>query len=567
MYIAIEGNTIRLTKLGDSYARLWSTGLFRYNAQRFALEAKLGGAAEIDVLASIARVTELPAELAQRYRLLRESRQRAINALAEDKPAPVLPCKVNATLMQHQIRGVNAALWTFGLGDLTNRGYGYLFDMGTGKTLTSIALISALYPESIDRVLIVCPSTLIGSWAQEFDKFAAFPVAVAQLMGDKAKRLKELDNLSSVRSACKVAIINYESTFRDGLDEALADYNADLIICDESQRIKNAQAQQSKAMHKLADKAKFRVILSGTPIQNSPIDIFSQYRFLDGTIFGSNFYAFRSRYAIMGGYGNHQIIGYRNLNEITTKAYQCAYRVMLNDCVDLPEQIFEDRILTFAPKEQAIYNELKREGIAEIEKDEGNVKVLANTVLAQITRLRQMTGGFAQDIEGGEPQNVNSVKLDALEDIIDDYVLETGKKIVVFATFRAEIAEIEKMLKRKKVGYGLIDGDVDIKDRAAIVDDFQNNPNTKVFVAQTQTAGLGITLTAASITVFYSMSYNAADYNQAIARTHRIGQKEKTTYIHLIVKGTIDETIKKMVDKKITLADALLNDGWREIIK
>ena len=253
---------------------------------------------------------------------------------------------------------------------------------------------------------------------------------------------------------------------------------------------------------------------------------------------------------------------------MTSKIYSCAYRVQLKDCVDLPEQIFQDRVLTFAPKEQVIYDRLKRDGIAEIERSEAdNVMVLANTVLAQITRLRQLTGGFAVDEGGGEPQRVNAVKLEALSDIIDDYVIETGEKLVVFATFRAEIAAIEMLLKRKKIQYGIIHGDVDIKDRAGVVADFQNNITTKVFVAQTTTAGLGITLTATHMTVFYSMSYNAADYNQAVARTYRIGQTQKTTYIHLIVKKTIDETIKKMVNNKITLADNLLNGGWRTLFE
>ncbi len=565
MHISVENGIIRLQKMGDNYHRLADTGLFRYNRSRYALE----GSVSLDTLSVIERINGyLPTPLLDLKKQLISVKDKVAEALSEEEPVLRAECGVKATLLKHQTRGVNAALEHFEYGQAAGRGFAYLFDMGTGKTLTTIALAGALYNLGvIKRVLIVCPTSIIGSWTSEFEKFARFKHAIAELIGEKAKRIKALEELQR-QDGLKVAIINYESTHREGIKEALISYNADLIVCDESQRIKNHKAAQSKAMHQLGKRARFRVILSGTPIQNAAIDVFSQYKFLDDSVFGSSFYSFRNRYAIMGGYQNHQIVGYKNIEDMSKKMYSCGYRVMLSECVDLPEQIFIDRILTFSPKEQAIYNRLKRDGIAEIERKEGDsVNVLTPTILTQITRLRQLTGGFAVDIDGSEPKQVNTVKIEALEDIVDDYVIESGQKIVVFATYLAEIFEIGKLLKRKGIKYGLIYGDVDIKDRAGIVKDFQENPATKVFVAQTSTAGLGITLTAASITVFYSMSYNAADYNQALARTHRIGQKEKTTYIHLIVKKTIDEKIKQMVDNKITFADSVLNGGWRNLFE
>jgi len=571
MFISVDNGIITLTDMGDSYAPLADTGLFRYNRAKYALEGRVS----LDALNAIGRVNGgLPQWLLAMRNDLITVNDRVAGALNEDDPQLRADCNVDATLLKHQVRGVNAALEHFRYGQTSDRGFAYLFDMGTGKTLTTLALIGALYNlGAVRRVLIVCPTSIIGSWVQEIGKFARYTHTVKQLIGDKAKRIKALEGLQVVGrelGGVQFAIINYESTHRDGIEPALAGFRADMIVCDESQRIKNPQAAQAKAMHRLGKRAKYRVILSGTPIQNAAIDIFSQYKFLDDSVFGSSFYSFRNRYAIMGGYGNHQIIGYKNMQDLSKKMYNCAYRVMLAECVDLPEQIFIDRTLTFAPKEQAIYDRLKRDGIAEIERAEGdNVKVLTPTVLTQITRLRQLTGGFAvdADTDNAEPKRVNTVKVEALSDIIDDYVVETGQKLVVFATYLAEIFEIEKLLKKRKIKYGLIYGDVPIADRGDIVNDFQTNPETKVFVAQTATAGLGITLTAASVTVFYSMSYNAADYNQALARTHRIGQTQKTTYIHLLVKKSIDEKIKKMVDNKITFADGILNGGWRNLFE
>ncbi|HEY8424135.1 MAG TPA: SNF2-related protein [Clostridia bacterium] len=318
MNISVNGGIVTLTDFGNKYYTLADTKLFRYNPNKRALEGRLN----IPTLEAIERVNNgLPQEL----RLLKQhfivQREAVKAALQEANPNLIVKCDINAALLKHQIRGVNAAMLHFDFGKATDRGFAYFFDMGTGKTLTTIALMSALYnKDAIKRVLVVCPSSLIGSWAQEINKFAAFDYSVAQLMGDKAKRITALNELQ-YGAGLQIAIINYESTFRDGLFEALTNFKPDLIVCDESQRIKNHTAQQSKTMHNLGRLAKFRVILSGTPIQNAAIDIFSQYKFLDPSIFGGSFYTFRNCYAVMGGYQNYQIIGYRNMPQMTEKIY------------------------------------------------------------------------------------------------------------------------------------------------------------------------------------------------------------------------------------------------------
>lgn len=187
--------------------------------------------------------------------------------------------------------------------------------MGCGKTLTAIAVAGAAYEMgAIEKVLIVAPTSVCSVWPKEFDDYATFKYKVNVMLGDKQQRLKELAALRAFPfKALKVAVINYESAWRDGIINALMDWKPDMVIADESQRIKTHDAQQSKAMHKLGDIAKYKLILSGTPVQNNAIDIFSQYRFLDPTVFGSSFYAFRGRYAIMGGFNNKQIVGYKDL--------------------------------------------------------------------------------------------------------------------------------------------------------------------------------------------------------------------------------------------------------------
>jgi SNF2 family DNA or RNA helicase len=381
------------------------------------------------------------------------------------------------------------------------------------------------------------------------------------LLGDKKHRIQELEALKSFPfKALKVAVINYESTWREGIFEALLNWKPDMVIADESQRIKTHDAQQSKAMHRLGDIAKYKLILSGTPVQNNAIDIFSQYRFLDPNVFGMNFYAFRSRYAVMGGFNQKQIIGYKDLDQLIKKEHSIAYRVTKEEALDLPEQTFLTRYIQFDSKAKHLYDQIKRDSFAELE---GGGQITAPTVLTKLLRLQQFTGGFIQADGNDKPELVFKGKLDALEDILDDYVIDAGKKLVVFCRFRPEIDLIQSLLSKKKIRYCSIYGDIKIEDRGPIVEDFQTNPETKVFLAQIDTAGLGITLTAADTCVYYSENFNYAAYSQSLARIHRIGQRNTCTYIHLVVEKSIDEVVLKALAKKEDLAKTVV-DTWRD---
>lgn len=414
---------------------------------------------------------------------------------------------------------------------------------------------------AIEKVLIVAPTSVCAVWPKEFEDAATFKFKVNVLLGDKRQRIRELEALKAFPfKALKVAVINYESTWREGIIEALMDWKPDMVIADESQRIKTNDAQQSKAMHRLGDIAKYKLILSGTPVQNNAIDIFSQYRFLDPTVFGMNYYAFRGRYAIMGGFSNRQIVGYKDLDELIRKEHSIAYRVTKEEALDLPEQTFITRNIRMDTKDKNLYDQIRKNSFAELE---SGGQITAPTVLTKLLRLQQFTGGFIQTDDGNKPELVFRGKLNALEDILDDYVIDAGKKLVVFCRFRPEIDLIQKLLEKKKIKYCSIYGDIKIDDRGAIVKEFQNNPDVKVFLAQIDTAGLGITLTAADTCVYYSVNFNYAAYSQSLARIHRIGQRNRCTYIHLVVEKTIDETVLKALAKKEDLAKTVVDD-WKQ---
>ena len=563
MKIALIRGVVTIAELSNlDFQRLKNIGGLRWNRTTRCMV----GPVSLTLLDGLARYYKLPADMeAKRQRLGKTRREIDAERLAED-PAPLLPYPVKANLYKHQIRGANMALRAFGALDTKTPGggFGELFEMGCGKTLTTIAVAGALYNlGKIDRVLVVAPTSVCSVWPHDLNQFAAFPWEARVLLGDKKKRLKALNELENWPfKALRIAVINYESTHRDGIFEALAAYKPDLIVCDESQRIKNPSAAQSKARHKLGDAAPFRMILSGTPVQNNAVDLYSQYRFLDPAVYGANFYAFKNRYCIMGGYGQHQIVGYRNMDELVEKEHSVAYRVTKEECLDLPQQTYINRYVQFTDAEQAMYEQLRKSCFLELETGEN---VTATTILTMYLRLLQLTGGFLTADESAHPKQVNTAKLDALADIIDDYVTDAGKKLVIFAIFRPEIAAIENLLRQRKIQYGSIYGDVPLEERGQIVEDFQTNPDTKVFVAQTATAGLGITLHAASTAVFYSYNYNYGDYAQAQARIHRIGQHHPVTYIHLVVDGSIDERVLAVLDNKEEISDTVV-DNWREIL-
>lgn len=448
----------------------------------------------------------------------------------------------------------------------TNKGFGLLFEMGCGKTLTAIAIAGAAYAAGkIERLLVVAPTSVVAVWPKELQEYAEFKYTCRTLLGDKTSRLKQLSDLEKFPfKALKVAVINYESTWRDGIFEALQEFDADMIIADESQRIKTHDAAQSKAMHQLGDQARYKLILSGTPVQNNAIDIYSQYRFLDPTVFGKNFYQFRNRYAIMGGFNRRQIVGYKDMDDLIRREHSIAFRITKEEAIDLPEQTFEVRHIQMDKKLADLYQRIKRDSYAEIET---GGQITATTVLTKLLRLQQLAGGFLVTDDATKPQLVSTAKLEALSDIVQDYVVDGGKKLVIFARFVPEVKAIidlmKKVLPERKKAVSIY-GEIKKEDRGAIVQQFQTDPDTVVFVGQIDTAGTGVTLTAADTCVYYSKNFNYAAYEQSLSRIHRIGQRNTCTYIDLVMEKTVDEMINRALAKKEDIAKTVV-DNWRDL--
>ena len=502
-------------------------------------------------------VIPLTAQNASTLSLLGASLDESLKELAKTaRVAFVSRCehrkpRVKAKLFAHQKDAYDFALDAFEKG----KAVALLADMGTGKSMMTIAITGTLEAEKdVKKMLVVCPKSIVGVWEDEFRKFADYRYALTVLDGTMEKKRSAFNYMQG--AALQIIVVNYESCWR--LESEITKWKPDLIVCDESSKIKTPSASQSKALHRLGRLSKYNIILTGTPITGSPLDIFSQYKFLDDSIFGTSFYLFRNRYAILGGYQNRMIVGYRHLDELVEKVHSIAFRIKIEDAVDLPPFIDETRAITLEPKAQSLYRMLEQDCYAEL----ANGEVTARNVLTQLLRLAQCTGGFIRDDIKSEAQQVSGAKLDALEDIIDT-CLDEEKKVVVFARFVPEIEAIAAMLKKKKIGYAQIYGAT--TDRADQVKKFQEDPDVKVFIGQLQTTGMGLTLTAANVAVFYSLDFSYANYEQSRARIHRIGQKQKCLYIHLVGKGTVDEKILNALKHKGDIAKIMVDD-WRSLL-
>ena len=454
---------------------------------------------------------------------------------------------IKATPYRHQIEAYTFALKRL----MEGGGAALLMEMGTGKTLTAIAIVGALLLlAGIQRVLIVAPLSIVGVWRDEFERFAGFEYDLAVLEGSVAKKADTLRHLTGKR--LQVAVVNYESSWR--MERDLMQWHPDMIIADEGHKIKTHNISASKTLHRLAARAAYRLLLTGTVITNKPVDVFSQYKFADPRIFGNSFYQFRNRYFDMVGYGGYTPVMKRYMEpEFMQRLHSIAYRVTKAECLDLPETTDVIQRVDLEPDAQRLYRQLVKDSYAEISRD----TVTATNVLTRLLRLMQLTGGFLSGDENPGAEQVSTAKLNALNELIDS-ALENGQKVVVIARFIPEIRAITKMLGRKGLDYAQISGEV--KDRDDQVARFQNDPECRVFVGQVATAGMGITLTAANLMVFYSLDYSMSNYDQCKARIHRVGQHHPCTYVHLVARGTVDEKVLRALRDKSNIAKQLVDD-------
>ena len=452
--------------------------------------------------------------------------------------------------------------------------YALLMDMGTGKSKVLIDTIAHLYSNGrITSAVIFAPKGVYKNWVDQ-EVPTHMPDHIDYKMAYwasplTAKLKKKISSIWRDDFDLHILVVNIEAISGDKainvVDRFISNhFGKTLVAVDESTTIKNHKAKRTKSAIKIAKKARYKRILTGSPITKSPLDLYSQFAFLNEQLLGfQSYYSFCTRYADMikrsaGSHHYNQILSYRNLDELTKSIQPFSYRVRKEDCLDLPEKNYMKRTIQLTPEQKTVYDDLKKTAVSILNEQD---QVTATTQLTCLLRLHQVSCGFVNTDEG-EVLELKNSRLEELVSILD----ETDGKVLIWATYRHDIRAIENKIK---VLYGEDSvvsyyGDTKGEVRQELVNKFQNDTECKYFVGHPKTGGYGLTLVAANTVIYYSNNYDLEVRLQSEDRAHRIGQKSKVTYIDLIAEKTVDELIVKALRNKIDIATQVLGENFKK---
>lgn len=444
-------------------------------------------------------------------------------------------------------------------------------DMGTGKSFMLINNVAMLYDKGkLNGFLIVAPKGVYRNWydteiPKHLPDHVVYRMAIWSPSPRKAEQ-KAMDELFTVTEDLKILVMNVEA-FSTAKGTAYAKrfllvHNAMMAI-DESTTIKTHTSARSKNTEKVGRGARYRRILTGSPVTKSPMDLYQQCAFLsDDCLNVSSFYVFQARYCVtverqLNTHSFKQVVGYRRLDELKEKLDRFAYRVKKEECLDLPDKLYVKREVDLTPEQLKYYNEMKAFAMAQI--DGGLVSTV--NALTQLMRLHQIVCGHVK-LDDGTVIELPNKRLDELLAIVE----ETDGKLIIWANYRHDIEAI-KLALSKEYGMnsvGMYYGDTDMDERKRVLEEFQNpDSEMRFFVGNPSTGGYGLTLTAASTMVYYSNSFDLEKRLQSEDRAHRIGQTKNVTYIDLIAVGTVDEKIVKALRAKIDIATQVLGEEFK----
>jgi|TARA_B100000315_G_scaffold111841_1_gene102532 SNF2 family DNA or RNA helicase len=451
--------------------------------------------------------------------------------------------------------------------------YAYFMEMGTGKTKVLIDNVAMLYDRGkIDGALIISPKGVMDTWySQELP--AHLPnhienVSVLWQANITKSQSNKLGTLFKTDERLHILVMNVEAlSTQKGLSFAqkfLFSHKA-LMCVDESTTIKNPKAKRTKNIIALAPRAQYRRILTGSPVTKNPLDLYSQCEFLNEEHLDfTSYYAFRNRYAEMktlhlSGRSIQVVSHFKNLDELAEQLKTFSYRVLKEDCLDLPEKIYMKREIELSDEQKKVYEQMKETALADL----NGKHITTMTVLTQLMRLQQITcGHFVAD--DGTIQEIKNNRLSELMDILE----EVEGKAIIWAHWQRDVKNIKEAITKKHGPCSVVDyyGLTPQDQRKRNKDNFQKDPKVRFFVGTPQTGGYGLTLTAASTVIYYSNGYDLEKRIQSEDRAHRIGQKKSVTYVDILAEETVDEKIVKSLRKKINIASKVMGEELKSWI-
>ena len=406
-------------------------------------------------------------------------------------------------------------------------------DMGTGKTLVTLNFLMYHRPK---KVLIICPKVAMYVWQSEFKKHVKDnPYTIVPL--NKGTSKDKADKVIENNKENTVLIINYESSWRDHIEKALRDYKADMIICDESHKIKTYGSNVSKYIRQLGKNTEYKAILTGTPVTNTKLDYWGQFAFLDITLFGHLYSAFKNRYFEFHPKFPSKIIKEKNMEELLWKVAENSVTVKLVEVKkDLPP-ITEEIIYTeMSTTQQKVYEKLRKEQFIKLEKGE----ILVKNAMNEMQKLQQISSGFIYLENEATYKFFENSKIEALKDLIEGMGEE---KVVVFCSFTEELKMIKTALEKEG-------------KTVAVIGNGQNElqkfyDGAQVCIVNLLAGAEGIDLTAAHYAIYFSPTLKMDKFEQSRARIYRNGQTMPCFVYHLINKNTVDTKIYSSLKNKI----------------
>jgi len=446
--------------------------------------------------------------------------------------------------------------------------FGLFLEQGTGKTITTLITGAHLHQKKkIEAIVVLAPKGVHLNWEEETKQH--LPIEDYSFFvwnSTFSKKVQQSLEKTISYPGLKIYSFNIDAVNTDKgrkIIEWIMQKQETLLVLDESSKIKSPKAKRTKALLKLAPKAKYRRILTGTPVTQSPLDVWSQLQFLSPrilamgsfTVFSNHFALFEEKINMGTGRRFRVVKEYRNLDELKRLIDPHTVRITKKECLDLPDKIYITRRIELNPNQKKMYKEMKDNLLVEIE----NQEVTAPLLITKMLRLSQITGGYLEKL----PIPGNNPKIEAVKEILEE--LDNTKKIIIWCRFIDEIKGLEKELKKigKVVTYH---GEVKQENRQKAIKSFQEDPRTRFFVANAATGGTGITLTAADTVIYYSNSYSLEDRLQSEDRCHRIGQTNRVTYYDLVANSTIDTHVLAALKQKKGFADTITGDGIKNLL-
>jgi SNF2 family DNA or RNA helicase len=451
--------------------------------------------------------------------------------------------------------------------------FAYFMEMGTGKTKVLIDNMSMLYDKGkVDGALIIAPKGVIKTWYEQ-ELPAHLPnhienVTVLWQANITKGQQEKLESLFETETDLHILIMNVEALSTDkGVKFAAKFLNSHKVIMaiDESTTIKTPTAKRTKNIIGLGKYAKYKRIMTGSPVTKNPLDLYSQCEFLDPYLLDfTSYYAFRNRYAEMKtmhlrGRSIQVVDEFKNLGELSDTVKTFSERILKEDCLDLPPKNFTKRHIVLTSEQRKAYDQMKKAAMAVL-----NGKVTTTmTVLTQLMRLHQITcGHFTAD--DGSIQLIENNRIKELMNVLE----ETEGKAIIWANYQRDITNIIQNIVKVYGPGSVVDyyGLTPQEERQDNIRKFQSDPKCRFIVGTTATGGYGITLTTANTVIYYSNGYDLEKRLQSEDRAHRIGQTKSVTYVDLIAEDTVDEKIVKALRDKINIASEVLGEELKDWI-